>query len=603
MIVEASKVPLPRRAWLADGTAGATVAPDGTVDWYQIDAPGGPALLWRLYDAEGPALRVGVRRHAPAPTDGSTALSYVGDSNVSRILQRGDSGRCLELSDFFAWPNDGLARPKGLQRHVRVLAGPIDVEVEVVTAGRNRVSAVPGGLRVGGLSVRLGGRLAGEGFQGDSYGRDSQRWLASATLDTGDVATVTLAAGPGPRVADVPADLDSTLSNWQSWAGSVRYDGIYRDAVVRSALTVRSLTGPLGAPGGAGTTSLPRSLGGDGSEDLRWVRMRDVARTSAALAALGLLDEALAAETWLRTTVPQASRPWPAFYDKDGQPAPEAVELPWAGWRGHQPVLRGAPATRADAETLVEVIGAIGASFAHADDAIRDDGPLSAAWSDIAMAVDVLSDTWSSPTPGRWPSSRESYAHSSGILAAWDALTAAAARTRRLNPLDMQAAGWQSESRRVAEHLERLADTGRGTLGARPGSDIPDASLLQVAWRGPWPSDHPVVTSTVDRALDALSAGPFVYRYPQGLPGSAAPPDNPDLEATFMAVRALAALQRWDAAHERMEAATGAIARSGPGVVTETFDPTSESTLGNLACTAVALAAIDAALALEKGPR
>jgi hypothetical protein len=603
LIVEASKVPLAERAWLGDGASGATVAPDGTVDWYQHDAPDGQALLWHLYDSDGPALRVGVRRDTPDPVAGVGNVSYVGDSNVSRIVQRVASGRCLELSDFFSWPTDSRSRPKGLARHVRVLAGPIDVEVEVVTAGRSRVVALPGGLKLGGLSVRLGGCFAQSAFRGGSYGRDSQRWLASATLDTGDVATVTLGADPDPVVADVPADLDSTVANWQRWAGTVRYDGVYRDAVVRSALTLRSLTGPLGAPGGAGTTSLPRRLGGEGSEDLRWVRMRDVARTSSTLAALGLADEALAAETWLRATVTQASRPWPTFYDKDGQPAPEPVELPWAGWRGHQPVLHGARLAGVDAETLSEVIGAIGASFAHADGAIRDEGPLSAAWNDIAIAVDALCDSWNSPGPGPWTPMGENHVHTSASLGAWEALSAAAARSRRLSPLDLQAAGWLSESRRVAEHLDKVAGAGRGALGAHLGGDAPDASLLQVAWMGPWPSEHPVVTSTVDRTLEALSAGPFVYRYPHGVPGSAAPPDNPDLEATFMAVRALACLRRWEEAHERMEAATSAIARSGPGVIAETVDPSSESTLGNLACTAVALATIDAALALERGPR
>lgn len=603
MIVEASRVPLAERAWLADGAGGATVAPDGTVDWYQHDVPSGPALLWRLYDPDGPALRVGVRRDARDLAGGVGSVTYAPDSNVSRIVQRAPSGRCVELSDFFAWPTDRRARAKGLQRHVRALAGPIDVEVELVAAGRSRVVALPGGLNVDGLRVRLGGCLAGSVFQGDSYGRSSQRWLASATLETGDVATVTLGADPDPVVTDVSADLDSTVAGWQRWAGTIRYDGAYRDAVVRSALTLRSLTGPGGAPGGAGTTSLPRRSGGEGSQDLRWVRMRDVARTSAALAGLGLADEALAAETWLRATVTQASRPWPAFYDKDGQPAPDAVELPWAGWRGHQPVLHGVRPVRADAETIAEVIGAVGAAFADADVATRDAGPLSAAWDDIAMAVDALCDSWDSPGPGRWTSMGDGHVHTSASFAAWEALTAAAARSRRMNPLDLQAAGWLSESRRVAEHLDRLAGAGRGALGAHPGSDAPDASLLQVAWQGPWPSDHPVVRSTVERALDALSTGPFVYRYAQGASGSVAAPDNPDLEATFLAVRALACLQRWEEAHERMEAATSAIARSGPGVIAETFDVASKSTLGNLACTAVALAAIDAAVALEGGPR
>jgi hypothetical protein len=603
LIVEPAKVPVAWRAWLADGAAGATVSPDGTVDWYQHDSPTGAVLLWRLYDPGGPALRVGVRGGTPPAAGGSGNVSYLGDSNVARIVQRASSGRCVELSDFFAWPTDSFQRAKGLQRHLRVLAGPVDVEVELVAGGHSRVTALPGGLRLGGLSVRLGGRLAGGTFQGSSYGRDSQRWLAEAALETGDVITVTLAADADPTVADVPGDLYSTVANWQRWAGNVRYDGPYRDAVVRAALTVRSLTGPLGAPGGGGTTSLPRRLGGEGSEDLRWVRMRDVARTSAALAALGLYEDALAAESWLRATIAQASRPWPAFYDKDGQPAPEAVELPWKGWRGHQPVLAGAPNLRVDAETLAEVVGAVGVTFAHADVTVRDEGPLSAAWGDITTAVDDLCDTWSSPRPARWPALGRDNLHTSGVLAAWDALAVAAGRARRLNPLDMQAAGWRSEASRVADHLDKLAGEGRGSLCSHPGSDLPDSSLLQVAWRGPWPSNHPVVASTVERALGALSAGLFVYRAAQGVPGSASPPDNPDLEATFMAVRALAALDRWEEAHERMEAATRAIARSGPGVITETFDPTSESTLGNVACAAAALAAIEAALALEKGPR
>ena len=607
MITEPSRVRLARRAWISDGSSGATVAPDGTIDWYQSGSPGGPALLWRLCDPDGPALRVGVASDTPAVSDsGGPQVVYLPGTNVAETVTRTTGGRSISVTDFVEWTPATPTRTRGLTRLVRALAGPVEIEVELVAGRRSRVLQSSRGLKVGDLTIEVGGAFANCSFEGRPYGPRGQRWRALATLDSGQEAIVVLgdaASAPHPDVSSGAARLASTISAWGSWLAVLRYDGPCDDAVIRSLLTLRSLTDRHGAAGGAATTSLPRRLGSERSSDARWVTLRDVAATVALYSQFGFDDDATAAETWLRNTVSQASRPWPAHYDKDGQPAPDVSELAWQGWRGSQPVVNGRRPQPAGAGALGAVLAAIGASTGHRGEPLADPGPLSAAWPDIAKAVDGLSDSWETPSAGRWESAGENQSFTSDLLDTWDALTKAAALARATNPLDMSAARWRLESSEVAARLFKLADLGEGALSLHAGSDEADAALLAVAWEGPWPADHPVVAATVERTLLRLSSGPFVHRYSEKFNDGISGPDLPDLEATFMAVRALALLRRWEDAHERMEAAVGTISRSGPGVLAETVDPASGVTFGNLAYAPAAVALLEAAAALSSGPR
>jgi len=183
----------------------------------------------------------------------------------------------------------------------------------------------------------------------------------------------------------------------------------------------------------------------------------------------------------------------------------------------------------------------------------------------------------------------------------WAALDRMSRLVRAANPLDLSAVPWQQAARDVVKWLERDGLALDGGLRMEPApQDQPDAALLRVAWRGPWPEDHPIVVRTVDRVIERLSTGALLNRYPadvdDGRPGA----DSPDLQASLWGVRALAVTGRWEEAHDRMERI---LALGGSlGLLSETADPLSGELLGNLPCTAVHLALIEAALALERGP-
>ena len=175
---------------------------------------------------------------------------------------------------------------------------------------------------------------------------------------------------------------------------------------------------------------------------------------------------------------------------------------------------------------------------------------------------------------------------------------------RAANPLDLQAAAWHQEARRLLTWLDTegmASDHGLRRDGAPGRGDEPDAALLRIAWRGPWPLAHPSVTATVDRILEQLGSNGFVYRHSSQVDDGRAGPDSPDLLASLWAVRALARLGRWEDAHARMETVVAAGGRLG--LLAEAADPVSGQLMGNLPATAVHLALVDAALALAAGPR
>jgi GH15 family glucan-1,4-alpha-glucosidase len=105
---------------------------------------------------------------------------------------------------------------------------------------------------------------------------------------------------PTPQPVDPMVALEETVCYWEDWVAKCTYDGQWREAVVRSLLTLKTLTyAPTGGMVAAVTTSLPEALGGVRNWDYRYCWLRDATITLQSLMYSGYVDEARAWRHWL----------------------------------------------------------------------------------------------------------------------------------------------------------------------------------------------------------------------------------------------------------------------------------------------------------------
>ncbi len=607
MIPDLDSVPMAAHGLISDTASAALVAADGTIDWWCPERFDADAALYRLVDpVDGGALRVGpaalaVRRRKDTGA-GAGRQTYDQRTNVLRTRVPAPGGE-VEVVDFLPWAG-GTERPVGrIVRLVTALRGPVEVAVELVP-GRSfgparKVSAWSEGVAFDGLAVRCG-----LPFAPVPVDRDHAAWVAGTTLAPGERLVVTVDNLDDdhhrPLSPDAAAGLgDATALAWRRHLGPLAYDGPYRDAVERSLLAVKALTHYAG--GGvvaAATTSLPEVVGGERNYDRRWTWMRIASEAAGVCRSCGLVDDAEAAERWLRAAIEGAEMPLVPALDLEGGPVPPERELGLPGRRRSQPVRVGAPAPDPDTPADLDLYGDVLAAVVGAPPG----GPLSAVLDDLYQMADWLSDHWREADRGVWGVRGAPQPFVASRVQCWYALDQMVRLARAANPLELAVVGWQQAARAILACLETEAQgpAERGLRRDLAGDELPDAALLRIAWRGPWPSDHPVVTRTVDRVIAQLSNGHYLYRdaaeVDDGMPGV----PGPDLTASLWAVRALAAVGRWDEAHERMEV----LSRPGPlGLLAGCIDPLSGDLLGNYPSAGAHLALVATAIALQAGPR
>ena len=279
----------------------------------------------------------------------------------------------------------------------------------------------------------------------------ARRTVADFVVEAGERVPV----HPGvPRVARSRRPASSTRRArsrtptrwWKKWSAQCTYEGEWRDAVMRSLITLKALTyAPTGGIVAAPTTSLPEWIGSVRNWDYRYCWLRDATLTLISLSLGGYTEEALAWRDWLLRAAAGDPEDLQIMYGVAGERRLTELELDWLpGYEDSKPVRLGNAASE---QFQLDVYGEVMATLYRTRRLIPDPGKHRDSW-DLELALlGSLEGKWRKPDEGIWEvrGPREHFTHSKGM--AWLAFDRAVRNVEDFG-LDGPVARWRQAARR-----------------------------------------------------------------------------------------------------------------------------------------------------------
>ncbi|MFJ7627957.1 glycoside hydrolase family 15 protein [Streptomyces sp. NPDC097595] len=580
-------------ALIGDLQTAALVGKNGSVDWLCLPRfDSGACFAALLGDEDNGHWRI-----APKGADTCTRRGYAGDSLVLETYWETRTGT-VKVIDFMPQRD----KEPDVMRIVEGVSGTVEM-ASVIRLRFDFGSIVPWMRRSDGHRVAVAGPdsawLRSEP-QVKTWGQQFST-CSSFTVSEGEKVAFVLtwhpSHSPRPKLVDPYQALENSLTDWAEWSARCKYEGPYRDAVIRSLITLKALTfGPTGGIVAAPTTSLPEEIGGVRNWDYRFCWLRDSTLTLGALISAGYLEEAAAWRDWLLRAVAGDPADLQIMYGLAGERRLPESELPWLrGYENSAPVRIGNAAVR---QRQLDVYGEVIDSLRLARDAGLDDKPH--AWSLQLSLLGFLESTWREPDEGLWEirGQRRHFVHSK--VMAWVAADRAVRSLEDDPSLAGDADRWRAMRDAVhREVCEKGYDPVRNTFTQSYGSRELDAATLLIARTGFLPPDDPRVIGTVDAVREELGSGGLVRRYStdggsiDGLPGG----EGAFLACSFWLADALRMTGRTEEATKLFERLLAL--RNDVGLLAEEYDTVAGRQLGNfpqafshigLVGTAVALA-------------
>ncbi|WDV50723.1 glycoside hydrolase family 15 protein [Streptomyces coeruleorubidus] len=582
-------------ALIGDEQTAALVGTDGSVDWLCLPRFDSAACFAKLLGDEDN----GYWRIAPVGADRCTRRAYRPDTLVLDTEWETGQG-AVRVTDLMPQRD----RAPDLVRVVEGLGGEVTLH-SVLKLRFDYGSIIPWVRRVDGHRVAVAGPdstwLRSEP-EVRSWGEDFGTH-AEFTVRKGEKVAFVLTWHPSheqrPPLVDPYESLRHSVEDWRAWVSRCRYDGPYRDAVVRSLITLKALTyAPTGGIVAAPTTSLPEEPGGVRNWDYRYCWLRDSTLTLGALLSAGYQEEAEAWRNWLLRAVAGDPADLQIMYGVAGERRLPEFELPWlSGFAGSAPVRIGNDAVK---QVQLDVYGEVMDSLSLA----RISG-LSAqpdVWALQTALMDFLRDNWRQPDEGLWEvrGGRRQFVHSKVMV--WVAADRAVRTLERHPELDGDLDGWRALRDEVhREVCDKGYDPERNTFTQSYGSRELDAALLLIPRVGFLPPDDPRVVGTIDAVRKELDHDGLLRRYSttdsdqadiDGLPGS----EGTFLVCSFWLADALHMTGRTQEARELFERLAGLA--NDVGLLSEEFDPVTGRQLGNFPQAFSHIGLVNTALAL-----
>jgi GH15 family glucan-1,4-alpha-glucosidase len=562
-------------ALIGDTQTAALVGRDGSIDWWCAPRFDSGAVFSAL---------LGTPDHgrwllAPAGGVQRVERTYRGDTLVLETTFHTDDGD-VRITDCM--PIRG--KTVDIVREVEGLSGRVPVHMELVIRF-DYGSIVPwvygsdAGLRAvaGPDALVLQTPVHTHGA-----GRST---VADFVVEAGEKVPFTLAYHEShvapPREFDATRAIKDTARWWKRWSDQCTYDGEWRDAVMRSLITLKALTyAPTGGIVAAPTTSLPEWLGGVRNWDYRYCWLRDSTLTLISLSLGGYTEEALAWRDWLLRAAAGDPQDLQIMYGVAGERRLTELTLDWLpGFAGSKPVRLGNAASE---QFQLDVYGEVLATLYRTRRLIPDPGLHRDSWDLEQALLGSLETLWRKPDEGIWEvrGPREHFTHSKGM--AWLAFDRAVRNVEDFG-LDGPVARWRRLRDEVhAQICDEGYDPELNAFTQAYGSKRLDASVLLLPLLGFLPGDDPRVRGTIDAIERTLLHDGFVARYetdPAGSVDGLPAGEGTFLPCSFWLADNRAMVGRDDAAHEMFERLLGL--RNDVGLLAEEYDPVSGRQLGN----------------------
>ena len=589
---------------IGDMHGSALVSSDASIDWCCMPRFDSPALFSRILDSN----KGGFYKLAPAMISSSTRR-YLPNTNVLETSFTTSTGTGV-LIDFMpvhrqvVIPREPLEITES-QRVVRILhctKGRLVFEMDCypkfdygTIVPHASLSSPTTGMAHGGseaVSVYCSSQLtvANDGFRSRGVIFEGEKIYSTVSNQ------VSFSRRSEPLT---PTELDEELADttafWEDWAAQCTFQGEHREAVLRSALTLKALTyAPSGALVAAPTTSLPEVIGGERNWDYRYTWIRDATFALYALSIIGYTGEARAFKNWLEWSTSGRARDLQVMYGLGGERRLTEIKIPeLEGYMNSKPVRIG---NGAYAQFQLDIYGEIMDSahiFRKFGGAVDADY-----WEYLRRVVNFVIDHWREPDEGIWETRGGKQHFVFSKVMCWVAMDRAIKAATDLKlPGDIEA--WEKVRDEICNDvMSKGYSQERQAFVQSYGSDNLDAANLMLPLVGFIPATDPMMRSTIKATQKELTNKQgFVYRYRKfddGLHGT----EGSFIICTFWLADNLIHLGQIDEARVLLNSLLNCA--NDLGLLSEQYDSATGNMLGNFPQAFSHLALINTAVQLQK---